>query len=331
MDSQQQAGTEGAAPPAEGLRLAWQAVPAPVRAVVEQWLGSPVVEAVSQASGFSPGVAARLRTRDGQRVFAKAAGPIPNPDVVAFHRREAHITTALPPVAPVPRLLWWCEDDATGWIVLVFEEIAGVHPAQPWRPDALERVLQAVAHLSALLTPAPLAPPVVGRASDAFRRTICGWQQLQSAPASEQAQLDAWSARNLCTLAALEAQAPAAVEGDSLLHFDLRADNLLLSAEHVWFVDWPHACIGAAWVDLVTFAPSVTMQGGPLPEQMLAGSPLTRVADPVALTAAVVAVAGFFTYRALQPAPPGLPTLRPFQAAQGAVARQWIATRTGLV
>ena len=32
------------------------------------------------------------------------------------------------------------------------------------------------------------------------------------------------------------------------------------------FVDWPHACIGAAFVDIVFLAPSVTMQGGPRPE-----------------------------------------------------------------
>lgn len=40
-----------------------------------------------------------------------------------------------------------------------------------------------------------------------------------------------------------------------------------------------------------------------------------------AVTAAVAAVAGFFTGEGLRPAPPGLPTLRAFQAAQGNAAR----------
>ena len=35
-------------------------------------------------------------------------------------------------------------------------------------------------------------------------------------------------------------------------------------------------------------------------------------------------------YEAVQPSPPGLPTLRAFQDAQGSVAREWIAQRTGL-
>ena len=42
----------------------------------------------------------------------------------------------------------------------------------------------------------------------------------------------------------------------------------------------------------------------------------------------VAAIAGYFTWGALQPAPPGIPTVRAFQAAQGVVARAWLAQRT---
>ena len=58
--------------------------------------------------------------------------------------------------------------------------------------------------------------------------------------------LDGWSERNLAALAALEAEAPAAAAGDTLLHLDLRADNLLLTPERVLVVDWPHARVGAS-------------------------------------------------------------------------------------
>jgi len=43
----------------------------------------------------------------------------------------------------------------------------------------------------------------------------------------------------------------------------------------------------------------------------------------------VAAIAGYFTRQSLQPPPPGLPTVRAFQAAQGVVARDWLALRTG--
>ena len=144
------------------------------------------------------------------------------------------------------------------------------------------------------------------------------------------ASLDAWSVRHLDKLAGLAAEAPAAAKGDTLLHLDLRADNLLLTPEgRVLVVDWPHARVGASWVDPVFFAPSVAMQGGPPPEELLVHHPHVCQADPDALTAVVAAVAGFFTREGLQPEPPGLPTLRPFQAAQGEVVRSWLARRTG--
>ena len=114
-----------------------------------------------------------------------------------------------------------------------------------------------------------------------------------------------------------------------MLHLDLRADNLLLTPERVWVVDWPHARVGAAWLDLVCFAPSVVMPGGPPPDELLTRHPPARAAAAAAITAAVATIAGCFTREALRPAPPGLPTLRAFQAAQGAAARRWLARRTG--
>jgi hypothetical protein len=43
---------------------------------------------------------------------------------------------------------------------------------------------------------------------------------------------------------------------------------VLLAADRVVVLDWPHASIGAAWADLVFFAPSVAMQGGPAPAEL---------------------------------------------------------------
>lgn len=64
-------GVEGSRPPdSVGLRLDWSEVPRRVRAAVEDRLGSAVVRAESQLAGFSPGVAARLRTESGRRVSA---------------------------------------------------------------------------------------------------------------------------------------------------------------------------------------------------------------------------------------------------------------------
>lgn len=266
---------------------------------------------------------------DGRKLFVKAVSAIPNPDTPSFHRREARIVASLPLAAPVPRLLWSYDQGDGGWVVLVFENVDGQHPAQPWRTDELDRVVDSLAAMAASLTPSPLPTADARRASAEFGGPLRGWQPIRDGQPSQVGRLDAWSARHLEGLADLELSAVDAVAGETLLHFDVRADNMLLTDNRVWFVDWPRACVGAAWVDVVCFAPSVAMQGGPTPEEVIARHPACRTADPVAITATVAALAGYFTHRAMQPPPPGLPTVRAFQAAQGVVARKWLAQRTG--
>jgi hypothetical protein len=99
------------APPATGRRLAWDDVPGWLRGEMEERLGGPVVEAVTQPSGFSPGLAVRVRLGDGRRAFVKAVGPEPNPDSPGIHRAEARTMAVLPRSAPAPRMLWSLDRD----------------------------------------------------------------------------------------------------------------------------------------------------------------------------------------------------------------------------
>ena len=213
-----------------------------MRAAVEERLGSPVESATSLSGGFSPGLAAQLGTMDGRRVFVKAVGPEPNPDSPAMHRREIEIVRALPSEAPAPRLLWSYDEGGEGWVVLAFEDVDGRSPAEPWRSEELDRVLDALAALAGLLTPSPLPQTTVGSPGDWPIVAGGHWRKLQQ---ERPARLDGWSLRNLDRLAALEAEAPAAAAGETLLHLDLRADNMLLTPDRVVVVDWPHARVGA--------------------------------------------------------------------------------------
>jgi aminoglycoside phosphotransferase (APT) family kinase protein len=312
-------------PPAVGQRLAWADAPGWLRAEVEARLGARVAEAVSQPSGFSPGVAVRLRLADGRRAFLKAVGPEPNPDSPGMHRAEARIAAALPHSAPAARLLWSLDRD--GWVALAFEDVDGAHPAVPWRPEELRRVLDLFAAMARIPGP-PGIPPVAGRLGGSFR----GWRRLAAARDAghdDLAGLDPWAARHVHRLAELEAGWPRAATGPTLLHGDLRADNLLLTPTRVVAVDWPSACAGAAWVDLLLLLPSVAMQGGPDPDAVFAAHPAARGADPAAVTATLAAWAGFLVGDARRPPPPGLPTLRAFQLGQGLVALDWLRRRTG--
>jgi aminoglycoside phosphotransferase (APT) family kinase protein len=313
-------------PPAVGVRLAWPSVPAGLRHAVEQQLGGRVVEAVTQPGGFSPGVAARLKTATGTRAFVKAVGPELNPESPGIHRAEARIAAALPEGTPAPRLLGFFDEG--GWVVLVFEDIEGAQPVLPWQAAELARVLGAVAELAVALTPAPIDGPAV---ADRFGKEFQGWRRLVEAQRrgdDDLAGLDSWTRRHLVDLAALETGWEAAAEGSTLVHADLRADNILLADDRVVVVDWPWACLAAPWFDLVAMLPSVHMQGGPSPETIFGDHPVAKTADPGAVTAVLAALTGFFVRQSRQPPPPGLPTLREFQAAQGRTALTWLKVRT---
>jgi hypothetical protein len=224
---------------------------------------------------------------------------------------------ALPPAASVPRLHWIHDED--GWVALGFDDIEGRMPAQPWREDELRLVVEGLDRLHEVLTPSPIASTT---AAEGFATLIRGWAELRDSKAA----LDDWSCRNIERLIDLEAKAPAAVSGRTLLNFDVRADNILIAGDRVYFVDWPWARIGAPFVEWLALAPSVYMQGGPQPEELLRMAPLDAVGD-VAINAVIASLTGFFLGHSHRPPPPGIPTVRAFQAAQGAIALEWLRER----
>ncbi|MES5822348.1 aminoglycoside phosphotransferase family protein [Streptomyces sp. RG80] len=311
------------APSATGRRTPWQALPPHVHAAVADILGAPVTHATTQPGGFSPGTAARVRTATGDRAFVKAVSALTNAKSPEFHRREARHAAALPSTVPAPRLLG-TYDDGT-WVALVFEDVPGRQPHIPWRRPELRRVLDAVTDLARALTPSPL--PDAPLAEDLLAPEFSGWQRLleQQDPDG----LDPWIAGRLPHLAELAAPWPDAVRGDTLAHGDLRADNMLLTDDdRVVFVDWPHVLRGAHWLDLLIMLPCVRAQSGPDPEELFTTHPLGREADPAAVTAALAGLAGYFVHASLQPPPPGIPTVRAFQRAQGEAALEWLRART---
>ncbi len=309
--------------PAAGVHLPWARVPDSVQAWAAVVGGGGPHSVRDLPGGFSPGATTRLDF-PARAVFIKAVGADLNPDSPNFHRREAAVSAALPRAPEFPRLLDVYDDGV--WVALAFEAVEGRPPVHPWEPGELDLAVRALEALHERLTPnpAPEAPSAARRLDPLFG----GWAEL-AAMARPPAGLDPWARRNLPRLAELESAWPMACAGPTLLHCDVRSDNLLVTSEGVVFVDWPHACVGAPVLDVVAWAPSVALEGGPPPEELLARHAPSRAADPEVVATLVAAFSGFLVSHALQPPPPGLPTLRPFQAAQGQVALAWLRRRTG--
>ncbi|MFI5910483.1 phosphotransferase family protein [Dactylosporangium sp. NPDC051541] len=294
---------------ASGVRIGWAQLPNRVRAAVADVLGAPVTAAVSQPGGFSPGTADRVVTADGRRAFVKAVGLELNPRSPALHRAEAGVVGALPPGLPIPALLGAYDDG--DWVALVFEDVDGRHPHTPWRDDEVAAALEA---LRTLAVPASGLPSLLAETTEDF----AGWRALAADPP---AALDPWAAAHLDLLMKLADRGHAALAGDTLVHADVRADNLLVRPDgSVVVVDWPWACLGPSWFDTLTLVLNIRLYGGVIGDEVIDG-------DPAELTGCIAGLAGMFTDRARRPAPPGLPTVRRFQQDQADVLLAWLRER----
>jgi hypothetical protein len=296
-------------------------VPPGFRSAAESALGSNVVAEERQAGGFSPGLASRLSLADGRRVFAKAINSERNPAAPCLYRREAAVMAALPEKVPAPRLLWSHDDG--DWVMLILEDVDGAMPPLPWSVGVLDRVAAAMADLAELVTPRPLLVPPVGEdLADNFQ----SWRRL-SDDTDLAGGLDPWARDHLDLLAGLESGWQKAAYGHTLVHSDLRSDNLLITGERVVFIDWPYAVTGAPWLDMLMFLPSAAAEGGVDPAAVWAGCAPARSAEPGGANAVLAALAGDWSYQALLPAPVNLPGLRAHQAAKARAALAWLRTR----
>ncbi|WP_127504514.1 phosphotransferase family protein [Actinoplanes solisilvae] len=297
--------------PAAGVRIGWRDLPADVRGRIEEIVGGRVVEAVSQSGGFSPGTADRVVTADGRRAFVKAVTPALNERSAELARQETRITSALPGHVPAPRVLGAFDDG--DWVVLVLEDVEGAHPRTPWAEADIDAAVTALAQLADALTPAPLAvPDVTDQIADGFG----GWRRLAE---DQPADLDPWAAGRLPELIAAAGRGLAATRGgDTLAHYDIRADNMLLRPDgRVVIVDWPWGCTAPAWFDRVLLALNVTVHGGD-PERVIGDLDRRIVVDLFA------GFAGLFRDASRRPPPPSLPSVRAFQRWQADALLPWL-------
>jgi hypothetical protein len=296
-------------------RLEWAHLPPAVRRLVEERCGDAVVTAESQGGGFTPGFASVLTCSDGSRHFVKAASTAAQRTFAASYREEARQLRALPESVPAPRLLWSVDDD---WVVLGLEYVESAAPERPWREDELARCLDVLELVADQLTPAPEALHL-----DPIESEFTGWpaywkevRERQDRPHADEA-------------AGLAAGYAEVVGGETVVHTDIRDDNLLLTSDgRALICDWNWPAAGAAWLDslILLIGPrgdGVDVESLIAERRLLCGVPADHVDRVLAL------LCGYFLKSADDPAPPTSPHLRAVQRWQGEVVWDWLGQRRG--
>ena len=272
---------------------------------VQRLLGAPVVAERTVVGGYTIALRRIVTLADGRTAFVKSAV---DDQTRGWLEAEQRIYAAVGG-SFMPQVL------GTESGVLVLEDLSEAHWPPPWRDGDVRAVLDALEALHALTPPSWLRSP---QEVDDLRG---GWPDVAADPEpflSLGLASRAWLETSLPTL--LDAAARAELDGDSLVHLDIRSDNLCLRDGRCVIVDWNWAARGNPQLDLAFWLPSLRLEGGPEPEAV--GGDIGP--ELAALTAGS------------SPAAPGCrsprprTTCAPSSGAQLEVALPWAARALGL-
>jgi aminoglycoside phosphotransferase (APT) family kinase protein len=301
---------------ATATRVHWGELPASLVDRIGEILGSTIVSASSQSTGFSPGLADRVVTSNGRRAFVKAVSSGFAPVSHQLYRREAEVLAMIPAGLRVPSLLGTVDDG--DWFALVVSSVEGAHPAEPPAADEVRAVLDTV-HAMPSATQLPL-PRLEDEIATAFDRWPAIFESGLRVPS--------WASEHAPELQRLAAAAPSLVRGDRLVHLDLRSDNVLIDGDgEAWILDWPWACVGAGWIDGLTMVLDARMYGSLDSSALLATHPVFDGVAADSVDAVLAGLAALFVTSAAQPDPPNMPSLRAFQAREADAALEWLRER----
>jgi hypothetical protein len=250
---------------------------------------------------------------DGRSVFVKSAVD----ELSAGWLRLEHVVYANVDGPFLPRFHAYDEED--GLPLLVLEDLSDAYWPPPWRDRDVAAVRESLDALAVTDAPRGLTPIHVWK-EDWLSR----WRSVEQDPEpflSTGVGSRAWLDANLRALEAAAARAPLE-DGSSLIHLDVRSDNLALTERGALLVDWNWASSGNPLVDLVAWAPSFCIETGTQPEDLVDAE---GAGECAALISGVwMSVAG------LPPPPTGTQRLRDAQLAQLRICLPWACRVLGI-
>ena len=271
-------------------------------------LVGPVDRLTPVLRGYTPAQRCVVSLSDGGSVFAKRAVDGVTAD---WLRKEHEMYQVLSGLRIAPELIGWIEGDLP---VLVLEDLSEAVWPPPWDRAQIESARAILAAVGNVVPPDGL--PTFADSEEPNE----GWDSVLASPGQFLALglCDAnWLDRVGPDLQAASAAAP--LTGSSLLHNDVRSDNLCIHRGSALLIDWNLACIGNPQSDAAFWIPSLAQECDTSPEDLMPECPAELVSY----------VAGFFASRAGQPDIPHAPLVRRVQLQQLRVALPWAVRALG--
>jgi aminoglycoside phosphotransferase (APT) family kinase protein len=272
--------------------------------------GAHVVGARPVTGGYTHNLRRVLTLDDGRTVFMKRAV---DQETADWLRTEWSVYQALAGAPFLAAVVAWEEGPLP---TLVLEDLSAATWPPPWSFRQIDALLATLASVHQAR-----GPTGVPKLRSHEGRPGAGWDRVQERP-EELLGLGlcsaAWLERALPVFAS--AAAAADVEGDALLHCDVRSDNVCFDGARVRLIDWNLVVRGNPLVDVAFWLPSLSAEGGPRP----------NVIAPEIPAGLAAFVAGFFAGEAGQPVIPHAPRVRRVQLDQLRVALPWAARSCGL-
>jgi thiamine kinase-like enzyme len=268
---------------------------------IERLIGTKVESYRRVEGGYTPALRLLCKTTEASFFVKIGATPLTSENLA----REIRIYNSLSGDF-MPHLVAWENHESEP--ILITEDLSAQHWPPPWNERQIELTL---AQINALHN----TRAALETYEQVHEMCDANWQVVAADPEPFLALKVAdakWLEAALPSLIHYEESCP--TEGDSLTHWDLRSDNICITAERAIFVDWNAACLSNPRLDLGFWLPSLAYEGGPQPEKILPDAPEVAAW-----------VSGYFTARAGLPEIIDAPRVRMVQRKQLETALPWAA------
>jgi hypothetical protein len=212
--------------------------------------------------GLSAAYRYSVQLKDGSKVFVKAAT---DASTESWLRNE-HLALSSVRGKFMPEVISWNEQPG-GYPVLITRDLSDAywpasHAGVSWRTGDFERLMEGLAELRNI-EDVHLIPAITNE-------EYAAWLAIAENPES-------FLQLNFCTrkwfnhaiTPLIEAEKNYDRTGESLVHGDVRSDNVCFAGSQMILVDWSHATRGNALYDIANLLPTLHLEGGPEPFDLM--------------------------------------------------------------